>query len=133
MAIETPALNEDVVELLKGKNIGHLVTLMPDGSPQVTPIWVDTDGKHVLVNTAAGRLKDRNLRRDPRVAIEVSDSENPYHYVQIRGRVADVTTEGAKDHIRDLNLRYQGNRDYPLKPDEERVIFKIAPQQVQLS
>jgi PPOX class probable F420-dependent enzyme len=130
MTTETKTLPQEAIELLQGKNFAHLATLMPDGSPQVTPVWIDTDGSYVLFNTAAGRQKDRNLRRDPRVAIEVSDSEDPYRYVQIRGRVVDVTTEGAEEHITALHRKYHGSGDYPLKPGEQRVIFKIEPERV---
>src|SRR5579872_6000662 len=77
----------------------HLVTLMPDGSPQVTPVWCDLQNGAIVINTAKGRLKDRNMRRDPRVALEVSDPANPYRYLQIRGRVTEVTEKGADEHI----------------------------------
>ncbi len=110
---------------------GHLATLMPDGSPQVTPVWIDFDGTHVLVNSARGRQKDRNMRRDPRVAIEVSDPENPYRYVQIRGRVVEITEEGADAHIDRLAKKYRGLDRYPnRRPGEVRVIYKILPERV---
>ncbi len=110
---------------------GHLATLMPDGSPQVTPVWIDFDGTHVLVNSARGRQKDRNMRRDPRVAIEVSDPENPYRYVQIRGRVVEITEEGADEHIDRLAKKYRGLDRYPWRrPGEVRVIYKILPEHV---
>ena len=132
MTTATKTLPQAAIDLLMGVNFGHLATVMPDGTPQVTPVWVDTDGQHVLINTAAGRLKDRNLRRDPRVGIDVTDSENQYHYVQIRGRVVDMTTEGAEEHINELHRRYNGSGEYPLRPGEQRVIFKIAPDHVQI-
>jgi PPOX class probable F420-dependent enzyme len=110
---------------------GHLATLMPDGSPQVTPVWIDFDGTHVLVNSARGRQKDLNMRRDPRVAIEVSDPENPYRYVQIRGRVVEITEEGADEHIDRLAKKYRGLERYPYRaPGEVRVLYKILPQRV---
>ncbi len=110
---------------------GHLATLMPDGSPQVTPVWIDFDGTHVLVNSARGRQKDVNVRRDPRVAIEVSDPNNPYRYVQIRGRVVEITEEGADEHIDRLAKKYRGLDRYPYRrPGEVRVIYKILPERV---
>ncbi len=126
-------LPEKAVELLKGKNFGNLATLMPDGSPQVTPVWVDTDGTHVLVNTSQGRQKARNLEHNARVAIDVLDEGNPYSYVQVRGHVADITSEGAEEHIHQLARKYQGSDRYPLQPGEQRLMIKIAPDKVQVS
>src|SRR5918999_2833392 len=85
-------------DLFSKPAFAHLVTLMPDGSPQVTPVWVDLQNGTVVINTAKGRLKDRNMRRDPRVALAISDPENPYRYIQVRGRVAEVTEQGADAH-----------------------------------
>lgn len=125
------ALSEQASKLLRGRNFAHLATLMPDGSPQVTPVWVDTDGDDVLVNTAEGRLKWRNVRRDPRVALDVVDTENPYAAVYIRGRVVEVTAEGAHEHIDRLAKRYTGADRYPLgSPDERRVLLRIRPERV---
>jgi PPOX class probable F420-dependent enzyme len=116
------------LDLFKVKAFGHLGTLMPDGSPQVTPVWVDYDGKHVLVNTAAGRQKDRNLQRDGRVAISIIDPDNAYRYLEVRGTVVERTTEGADSHIDSLAQRYIGKDKYPWRqPGEVRVIFKIRP------
>src|SRR5919109_1912499 len=84
----------------------HLVTLMPDGSPQVTPVWCDLQNGMVIVNTAKGRLKDRNMRRDPRVALSISDPANPYRYLQVRGRIADIAEQGADDHINRMAKKY---------------------------
>jgi PPOX class probable F420-dependent enzyme len=118
--------------LLEGKNFAHVATLMPDGSPQVSPVWVDVDGDLVTFNTAEGRLKPKNLRRDPRVAISITDSDNPYDNVLIRGRVVELTHEGAEEHIDALAKRYMGVDEYPLRqPGEERVIVKIEPEKVQ--
>lgn len=119
-------------DLLTGKHFAHLVTLMPDGMPQTTPVWVDADGDTVLVNTADGRLKARNLDRDNRVALSIHDEENPYRYIQIRG-VAEKTQEGADAHIDALAKRYMGVDEYPMRqPDEVRVIYKIRPERVQV-
>jgi PPOX class probable F420-dependent enzyme len=110
----------------------HLVTLMPDGSPQVTPVWCDLQDGKVVINTAKGRIKDRNMRRDARVALEISDPANPYRYIQIRGRVAEVTENGADDHIDRMAKKYLNVDKYPNRqPGEQRVIFKIQPERVQ--
>ncbi len=108
-----------------------LSTLMPDGSPQVTPVWFNTDGEYILINTACGRVKDRNMRRDSRVAMVIMDLTRPYHYLQIRGRVAAVTEEGAREHIDLLSLKYTGRENFRTnRPDEVRVIYKISPDNV---
>ncbi len=105
---------------------------MPDGSPQVSPVWVDVEDGQVLFNTAEGRLKPKNLRRDPRVAISIVDDENPYENVLIRGRAVELTQEGADDHVGALANRYMGVDEYPLRqPGEERVIVRIEPEKVQ--
>jgi PPOX class probable F420-dependent enzyme len=122
---------EGVRKLFEEANFGHLATLMPDGSPQVTPVWVDFDGRYILVNTAEGRQKPRNIRRDPRVAISVTRQGSPYAYAQVRGRVVEVTSEGAEEHIDRLAKKYLGRETYPFRqPGERRVIFKIAPEHV---
>lgn len=116
-------------DLFKKKAFGHLATLMPDGSPQVTPVWVDYDGQHVLVNTAANRQKDRNLQRDGRVALSITDPDNAYRYLEVRGKVVERTTQGADAHIDSLAHRYIGKEKYPWRqPGEVRVIFKIRPE-----
>ncbi len=128
MAAQLP---EKVAELFQRPNFAHLATLMPDGSPQVTPVWVDFDGTHILVNTAEGRQKPRNVRRDPRVAIDIYDQQNPYYAAWIRGRVVEVTNEGAEDLIDSLAKKYIGQDRYPWRqPGEKRVIFKILPEHV---
>jgi PPOX class probable F420-dependent enzyme len=124
-------MSEGVRRLFEEANFGHLATLMPDGSPQVTPVWVDFDGRHILVNTAEGRQKPRNIRRDPRVAIDVISQGNAYAFAQVRGRVVEVTNEGAEQHIDRLAKKYLGRDRYPWRqPGERRVIFKIAPEHV---
>jgi PPOX class probable F420-dependent enzyme len=124
-------LSDGARKLLEGRNFAHIATLMPDGSPQVTPVWVDYDGQYVLVNTAEGRAKPRNVRRDPRVALSVVNQENPYQMVSIRGRVIEVTNQGADEHIDKLAKKYLGQDKYPFRqPGEQRLIFKIEPEHV---
>src|SRR5229473_1096189 len=109
----------------------HLATSMADGSPQVTPVWVDYDGKHVRFNSAKGRVKDKNVRRDPRVSVSLQDPANPYRYLEIRGRVVEITEKGADDHINKLSQKYLGKPVYPYRqPGEVRVTYKIEPQKV---
>ncbi len=116
-------------DLLTKKALAHLVTLLPDGRPQSTPVWVDYDGSHVLINTAEGRLKDKNMQRDPRVAFSITDPENPYRYLEVRGRVVERTKKGADQHIDALAKRYLGQDKYPFrKPEEVRVIYKVQPE-----
>ncbi|MEV1171724.1 TIGR03618 family F420-dependent PPOX class oxidoreductase [Nonomuraea sp. NPDC049784] len=121
-------LSEELLNLLRGPSVCYLATTMTDGSPQVTQTWVDTDGEHVLINSVQTHLKTRNIERDPRVAIAVSSPENPSHYVQVRGRVIDITTKGAVDHIEKLSHKYTG-KPYPWYGgrDQVRVIFVIEP------
>jgi PPOX class probable F420-dependent enzyme len=125
-------LNELALSLLtQGKNFATVSTVMPDGSPQSTIVWIDSDGENVIFNTADGRVKTDNLRRDPRVAVTVTNAENPYQYVTIRGKVVEMTHEGADDHIDALARRYMGVDKYPLRSaNEKRVIVKIAPESV---
>jgi PPOX class probable F420-dependent enzyme len=124
-------MSRGVRKLFEEANFGHLATLMPDGSPQVTPVWVDFDGRYVLVNTAEGRQKARNIRRDPRIAIDVVGQGNPYAFASVRGRVAEITSEGAEEHIDRLAKKYLGRDKYPFRqPGERRIILKIAPEHV---
>jgi len=124
-------MSEGVRKLFEEANFGHLATVMPDGSPQVTAVWVDYDGTHILVNTAEGRQKPRNIRRDPRVAIDVVRQGSEYAFAQVRGRVVEITSEGAEEHIDRLAKKYLGRDKYPFRqPGEERIIFKIAPEHV---
>jgi len=117
---------EDYLDLFSKKAFGSFTTLMPDGSPQTTPVWVDlVDGK-ILVNSALGRQKDKNLRRDPRVAITLIDPDNPYRYLELRGRVSEITHEGADKHIDKMSKKYLEQEKYPYaQPGEKRVIYKI--------
>ncbi len=123
---------EGFKDILQKKAFASLATVNADGTPQVTPVWVDFDGTHVRFNTAKGRLKDRNLRRNPAVALAISDPDNPYRYLQVRGRVAEVTESGADAHIDSLAKKYLGKDKYPFRqPGEVRVIYKITPDRVQ--
>ena len=122
---------EQYKDLLEKQAFGNLGTLMKDGSPQVTPVWVDYDGKYVRINSAKGRVKDLNIRRDPRVAISLQDPANPYRYLEIRGRVTEITEVGADDHINRLSQKYLGKPVYPFrKPGEVRVVYRIEPHKV---
>jgi PPOX class probable F420-dependent enzyme len=121
------SIPESHLDLFRKKAFANLVTLMPNGSPQVTPVWVDFDGRHVLINTAAGRQKDKNLQRDARVAMSIMDPENPYRYLEVRGRVTERTTAGADEHIDALARKYLGKDKYPFRqPGEVRVLYKVA-------
>jgi PPOX class probable F420-dependent enzyme len=116
-------------DLLAKKTFAGLATVMPDGSPQVTPVWIDFDGENVLFNTAEGRQKDRNLKREPRVSLMLLDPDNPYRYLEIRGRVVERTTKGADAHIDKLAKKYLNKDSYPYRNAKEvRVIYKIAPE-----
>ena len=122
------AIPEKYVDLFQKKAFASLGTLMPDGQPQVTPVWIDFDGKHVLVNSAKGRVKDRNMRRDPRVSIALIDPDNPYRHLQVQGRVVEITEDGADQHIDKMAKKYLGQDKYPFRqPGEVRVVYKIEP------
>jgi len=117
--------------LLQEPTYCQLATLMPDGSPQVTQVWVDTDGEHILVNTAQGRQKELNVRRDPRVAVNVVDPTNVWRLAMVRGRVVDVTTAGADQLIDQLAKKYLNEDTYPFRrPEEVRVTLKILPERI---
>ncbi len=125
------ALSEGVKKLFREPNFAHLATLMPDGSPQVSPVWVEMDGNRILVNTAEGRVKPRNVRRDARVAISIHNQGNPYSSAFIRGRVVEITHEGADELIDKLAKKYLGQDRYPNRqPGEQRVILVIEPEHV---
>lgn len=119
------------LDLFQNKAFAHLATLMADGAPQVSPVWVDLDGEDVLVNTERHRLKFRNVERDPRVALSIQDPENPYRYIEVRGRVVETTERGAAEHIDRLARRYMGVERYPNnQPGDVRVILRIRPERV---
>lgn len=106
-----------------------LATVMTDGRPQATPVWFSRDGQDILVNSAKGRAKDRNMRREPRVALTVVDPTNPYRYLELRGRVVEITEHGADAHIDKLAQRYLNQPKYPNHdPRETRVIYRIRPE-----
>jgi PPOX class probable F420-dependent enzyme len=124
-------LPEGLIALLRQASPCFLTTLMPDGSPQLTQTWVDTDGEHVIINTVQGFQKVKNVERDPRVAVAVSDPSNPSRYYAIRGRVVNVTTEGGAEHIEALAQRYLGG-PYPWYGgrDQVRVMVSITPEKI---
>ncbi len=117
---------EAYLDLFEKKAFAHLATVMADGTPQVTPVWIDYDGEYLLVNSAKGRIKDRNMELRPNVAIEISDPDDPYRYIAIRGRVVEITEEGGAAHIDKLNLKYRGNPKYPLPEGQVRRIYKVT-------
>ena len=117
--------------LLNGKNLVFLATSMPDGSPQVTPVWGDFEDSHIRINTAEGRLKHKNILRDPRVAISVVDSKNPLDMTSIRGKVVEIIPDYEYKHADFLTKKYLGKEKYPFKrPDEKRIILKIIPEKI---
>lgn len=119
-------------DLFTKKTFAHFVTLMPDGSPQVTPVWCDLQDDLIIINSARGRRKERNVARDPRVALAITDPDNPYRYIQIRGRVVEITEAGADDHINRMAKKYLNVDTYPYRqPGEVRVVFKVRPERIQ--
>ena len=125
------AIPEKFRDLFQKKAFAHLATVMADGSPQVTPVWCDYDGTHIRINSAKGRVKDKNMRRQARVALAIMDPENAYRYFAVRGRVVEITEQGADAHIDSLAKKYLGTDTYPRRaPGEIRVIYKILPERV---
>ena len=123
------AIPDKYKDLFEKKAFASLATLMEDGRPQVTPVWCDYDGSHVLVNSASGRIKDLNMRRDPRVSLAIVDPENPYRYLEVRGRVVEITESGADEHINKMAKKYLNQDVYPFRqPGEVRVLYKIEPE-----
>jgi PPOX class probable F420-dependent enzyme len=124
-------IDDSVKQLLTGKNFAFVATLMKDGSPQITPTWIDYDGKIILINTAEGRVKQKNVSRDPHIAISIVDQNNPYNMLTIRGKMIEQTSNGADEHIDKLAKRYLGVDKYPFRsPNEKRVILKVQPENV---
>ena len=120
---------EKFLDLFEKKAFANLATLMPDETPQVTPVWVDYDGTHILVNSARGRQKDKNMKRNRAVALSIQDPENPYRYLEVRGRVEEITEDGADQHIDKMAKKYMGVDRYPYRqPGEVRVLYKIKPE-----
>src|ERR1700684_1612299 len=129
--MSTPVIPEKFLDLFTKKAFAHLATLMPSGEPQVTPVWIDYDGERVVFNTAAGRQKDKNLQRDGRVSMSIADPDNPYRYLEVRGRVSERITSGADAHIDKMAKKYLDKDKYPFRqPGEVRVIFKVTPEHV---
>jgi PPOX class probable F420-dependent enzyme len=122
---------EQFKDLFQKVAFANLATLMPDGRPQVTPVWFDLDGSNIRINTAKGRVKDKNMRRNKNVALAISDPDNPYRHLAIQGEVVDITEQGADAHIDALAKKYLGKDKYPFRqPGEVRVIYKIRPDRV---
>ena len=122
---------EAFLDLFRKPILAHLATLMPDGSPQVTPVWIDYDGEHILVNTWPDRAKGRNMLARPQVALDIVDPDDPFRYLAVRGRVVDETEEGAAEHIDTLARRYMGLERYPRHdPNRPRRLYRIAPERV---
>jgi PPOX class probable F420-dependent enzyme len=116
-------------DLFQKRAFGHLATLMPDGAPQVTPVWIDYDGTHIIVNSARGRQKDKNMKRNPNVSVSIQDPDNPYRYLEVRGKVTEITEAGADDSIDKLAKKYTGADKYQHgTPGEVRVMYKITPE-----
>jgi PPOX class probable F420-dependent enzyme len=125
------SLPQNYLDLFSKKAFGVLTTLMPDGSPQTQPVWIDYQNGTIWVNSAEGRQKDKNVRRDPRVAVAIIDPDNPYRYLEVRGKVEEITNEGASAHIDKMAKKYLGQDKYPYaQPGEKRVLYKIKPQKV---
>ena len=124
---------ETHLDLLKDETraLAYLATIMSDGSPQLTPVWFNVSGDYILVNSARGRLKDRNMRARPQVALTIGDPKNLYRYVQVRGQVVEITSEGGRAHIDALAKKYHGQEKYGGPATEERVIYKIQPIKIQ--
>ena len=121
----------EFLDLFEKPSLSHLATLMPDGSPHVSPVWVDYDGQYILINTAKGRRKEMNMRERPKVALDIVDPENPFRFLSIRGRVVEITEEGANEHRDMLDTRYLGITTYPPRdPQEMRCICKILPERI---
>jgi PPOX class probable F420-dependent enzyme len=127
----TQVIPETHLDLFKKKAFANLVTLMPGGQPQVTPVWVDYDGRYVVINTAEGRQKDKNLQRDRRLALSIMDPDNPYRYLEVRGHVAERTRTGADQHIDAMAKKYLDKDKYPFRqPNEVRVLYRIEPDHI---
>ncbi len=123
------SFSEKQIEFLRRRQFAHVATVNPDGSPQVTALWVDTDGLAVMMNTAKGRVKHRNLLLDPRIAVSIVDSADPYSTLTVSGR-AELIESGALEHIRSLRQKYHGDPDFVVAPGEERVIIRVVPDRI---
>jgi len=124
-------LNDKVIKLFEGRNLVFIATIMKDGSPQLSPVWADMEEDHVLVNTAEGRIKHKNVLRDPRVAISVVDNNNPLNMTTMRGKVVEIIPDYQYQHANRLTKKYMGKDKYPFRqPGEKRIILKILPEKV---
>ncbi|AFZ72223.1 PPOX class F420-dependent oxidoreductase [Natronobacterium gregoryi] len=126
------SIPDDFQDLFEKKTFAHVSTLLPDGSPHVTPVWVDydADADRILVNTERDRRKEKNVRNDPRVGVSMTDPDDPYRLLSVTGEVDEITTENAREHIDELTQRYMGEEEYPSPIETERVIISIEPDQV---
>ncbi len=122
--------DEEAIEIIEGKNFAYLATSMADGSPHVAPVWIDRNEDTLLINTVPGRLKQKNVSRDPRVTISITQEKNRYRHLFIRGKVIQQTKEGALDHINRLSKKYLG-KDYPWD-DKNRIVLRIKPEYVKV-
>jgi PPOX class probable F420-dependent enzyme len=123
----------DYLDLFQKKSFGHLATLMPDGTPHVTSVWVDYDGRYLIINSARGRVKDKNMEKRPQVAVQIPDPDNSDRYLAVRGPVVEITEEGADEHLDKLSKRYLDKDKYPPGmrfPGEIRCLYKIEPRHV---
>ncbi len=124
-------MDDKIIKLFEEPNLVFIATVMKDGSPQLSPVWADFEDEHVLVNTAEGRIKHKNVLRDPRVAISVVNQNNPLDMTTIRGKVVDIIPDYEYKHANKLTKKYMGKEKYPFKqPGEKRIIFKILPERV---
>lgn len=122
---------ESYLDLFQKRAFAHVATIMADGTPQVTPVWVDFDGEHILINSSKGRLKDRNMEERRQVALDILDPDNPYRFLAIRGPVVEITEQGADEHIDRLSQRYTGQEKYGFhQPGDVRRIYKVRPEHV---
>ena len=129
--VNVQEIMDSVSELFIGKTFAHMATIMPDGLPQVTPVWIDREGEFLLVVSYKGRVKDRNIRRNPKVGLEISDPENPYLFVSVQGEVVEIREAGAEAQLDKLSLRHLGEEKYPWgKPDLIPVLYVIKPVRV---
>lgn len=124
------AIPDKFLDLFSKRAFANLATLMPNGQPQVTPVWCDLEDGFVLVNTARGRQKDRNMKRDPHVSVAISDPDNPYRYLEVRGQAEEVDAGAAADrHIDKMAKKYLGQDKYPYRqPGEVRVLYRVKPE-----
>lgn len=127
-----PAIPEEFHDLFEKATFAHVVTMLPDDTPHSTPVWIgyDAEADRLLVNTERGRRKERNVQRNPAVAASMIDPDNPYRFLSVTGEVDEVTTEGAREHIDKLTMRYMGESEYPQPIETERVIVRIRPEKV---